>query len=636
MAETTGADAQLSFSMASMALSALGRTRARRKFSMIQSTEENNKSDDMEFYGPFAHIRATLDYTYHSNYRKERQFLQDSILREFLDAVRMTDLEGNVGTTPERPWIVFTAGGMGAGKGYTIDKLVSWGYFPVAGFVGVDPDEIRRRLPEFRTLAKLYPKRAGELTRKEAGYVSEILAAVALEAGKNVLVDGSLRDSDWYQKYFGQLREEYPMLQIAILHIKAPREAVFERADERAKRTGRVVPRELLIEAMEQVPRSVKILSPLADYFCELNNAPGKEIEILTEGEDWDTFKVQWFQTLAFVIGQKNVGAFSSRRLLPSSRAALGADSSPSEVETEAEAGDHLNGQKPGPGPVKSTSFRQKREVVDILQPTDVNHESHDEQVYGGYASIRKDLLSGPCALGNYQKDRQWLQDAIVSDMLRTAVLPNSGTSAKTGAGGDPWLVYIAGGMGVGKRTVLGELVKRGSLPLSDCVYVDPEAVRMYLPECDVLVDRYPDKLEALTRAEVCYITEMVVRSALLAKRNVMVSLDALDLDWYRTNVEQLQAEFASYRTAVLHVTADRDHVLRRSQELAMKNGRAVEEEVLDASREFAPRIVEVLAPMADYVCELRNDMDGVQNTDIVTKGETWDTFRSKWGQLQS
>ena len=165
---------------------------------------------------------------------------------------------------------------------------------------------------------------------------------------------------------------------------------------------------------------------------------------------------------------------------------------------------------------------------------------------------------------------------------------------------------------------------------------MDPEAVRMYLPECDVLVDRYPDKLEALTRAEVCYITEMVVRSALLAKRNVMVSLDALDLDWYRTNVEQLQAEFASYRTAVLHVTADRDHVLRRSQELAMKNGRAVEEEVLDASREFAPRIVEVLAPMADYVCELRNDMDGVQNTDIVTKGETWDTFRSKWGQLQS
>ena len=71
-------------------------------------------------------------------------------------------------------------------------------------------------------------------THKEAGYVAEILTLVGLQAGKNVLVDGSLRDHEWYQKYFAFLRKEYPMYKLAIIHVVAPRDAVFERAAERA------------------------------------------------------------------------------------------------------------------------------------------------------------------------------------------------------------------------------------------------------------------------------------------------------------------------------------------------------------------------------------------------------------------
>jgi len=76
----------------------------------------------------------------------------------------------------------------------------------------------------------LYPEKAGELTNKESGYISELLTLAGLESGKNVLVDGSLRDSAWYQFYFQKLRTDYPNLKIAILHVVAPREAVFQRA----------------------------------------------------------------------------------------------------------------------------------------------------------------------------------------------------------------------------------------------------------------------------------------------------------------------------------------------------------------------------------------------------------------------
>lgn len=61
--------------------------------------------------------------------------------------------------------------------------------------------------------------------------------------------------------------------------------------------TGRTVPQNLLTQALEQVPKSVEQLAPLVDYCAELNNAPNAtDIELLTPGETWDSFKEQWRQ----------------------------------------------------------------------------------------------------------------------------------------------------------------------------------------------------------------------------------------------------------------------------------------------------------------------------------------------------
>jgi hypothetical protein len=54
---------------------------------------------------------------------------------------------------------------------------------------------------------------------------------------------------------------------------------------------------DLLEQALEQVPRSVKLLAPLVDYCAELLNAPNaQDIELVTEGETWETFYSQWVQ----------------------------------------------------------------------------------------------------------------------------------------------------------------------------------------------------------------------------------------------------------------------------------------------------------------------------------------------------
>jgi predicted kinase len=183
-------------------------------------------------------------------------------------------------------------------KSWTIRNLAERGYFPVHSFVTVDPDDIRRHLPEFDLYVAKSPQQAGDLTRKEAGYIAETLTEIALQRGHNVLVDGTLKDHRWYSHFFATLREQRPNIKIAILHITAPRHAIMERAKQRAHMTGRVVPRDTIELAMREVPKSVEILAPRTDFYAEIYNAPETpNVEMRTEHISWEDFTNVWTQT---------------------------------------------------------------------------------------------------------------------------------------------------------------------------------------------------------------------------------------------------------------------------------------------------------------------------------------------------
>ena len=198
-------------------------------FSTLQSTEQNYQSNDREFYGPFAHIRKQLDYSYHSNYTASRQRFQNSVIWELLDPGRVSEQMKGVCTQPTEPWCVFVAGVMCAGKRKTIISLIKEHRFPLLSFCYIDSDEISRHLPEFHVYAQSVPERAVDLTKKEAGLMSEILLWAALEAGKNVLFSGRLKDIKWYKTLFTRIRQQSLHVRIAILHIDAPLETLKAR-----------------------------------------------------------------------------------------------------------------------------------------------------------------------------------------------------------------------------------------------------------------------------------------------------------------------------------------------------------------------------------------------------------------------
>lgn len=69
-------------------------------------------------------------------------------------------------------------------------------------------------------------------------YILEILVRAGLAQGRNVLVQGSLRDSTWHADYFQELRRLYPGLRIAIIHVRPAGRQAGRQGSPRGGREG--------------------------------------------------------------------------------------------------------------------------------------------------------------------------------------------------------------------------------------------------------------------------------------------------------------------------------------------------------------------------------------------------------------
>lgn len=117
---------------------------------------------------------------------------------------------------------------------------------------------------------------AGFHTRRETGYMVEVAQEAALRLGKNVWVDGSLRDKAWYALVFADLRVRFPDYRLAILYVDADRDVVRRRSLERGAATGREVPQSELDDSLIKTPLSVASLRKLVDFTAYIKNNPGR------------------------------------------------------------------------------------------------------------------------------------------------------------------------------------------------------------------------------------------------------------------------------------------------------------------------------------------------------------------------
>jgi dephospho-CoA kinase len=253
-----------------------------------QSTNEIYKSPTEIYNEQYADIRKQLDYKYHNHYLKERQVLQDKIITELL----------SVGRSMKDPWLVYTAGPMGAGKSYTIRKFSEMNIFPLVAFVIIDPDRIKCMLPEMKDFIEENPNTAGSRVHKESTFIAEIAERQAIKEKKCLLVDGTLKDTDWYTNRLDLLRLKNPEYLTTIIQVTASPELIFKRTAKRSVETGRNIPPQVILESIEQIPESVKILSEHVHSTITINNETDDELPKIVEPKlaMQDGHKYAWFK----------------------------------------------------------------------------------------------------------------------------------------------------------------------------------------------------------------------------------------------------------------------------------------------------------------------------------------------------
>ena len=222
----------------------------------------SNYGGGAENVGRFRDVRNGLDTAYHGTYTEARQLLQDKMIESVVA----------FGEAQRHPWLIYTAGAMGAGKSRTIGWMSEQGYFPLSQIVHLDPDMFKTHFPEWQGYLSSAMCEAGSRTRRESGYLVEIAQQAAMAARKHVWVDGSLRDGEWYASELQRVREAHPGYRLAIVYVKADDDVVLERVRRRAEMTGRAVPEAEVRDSLARVPKSVEVLCPLVDFLAVIDN----------------------------------------------------------------------------------------------------------------------------------------------------------------------------------------------------------------------------------------------------------------------------------------------------------------------------------------------------------------------------
>jgi len=253
-----------------------------RGFDWNASTSHNYAAPAGAFHGPFASHRAEMDYTYHVNYAPSRQRLQDEIVSAWL----------RNGVRASRPWIIFTAGAMGAGKSYMLERLCEQGCGILADMVRVDPDAVKYQLPEMNEYIRRNPGPtpsnrtilAGAATHKESGFLQELIVRELMDRDMHLIVDGSLSNADWYADYLRHIRRRYPGYRIGIMHVVCNPKDIWTRVQMRCAKTGRCIARKTVEFSLKATPAAVSRLGPMVDLVAVVNSTSEALVELRRGG----------------------------------------------------------------------------------------------------------------------------------------------------------------------------------------------------------------------------------------------------------------------------------------------------------------------------------------------------------------
>lgn len=198
--------------------------------------------------------------------KPERQKLHDEIIKKRLAPPPPGP--------SKRPVAVLMMGLTASGKSSIVQGVVGDG----SAFVNVDPDAIKDDLPEFHEALSQRARNAAFLVHKESADVAARLKKEAVKSRRNVVIDGTGRDGAAYEETLKHLKKGNYEVHLMMAHCDT--ETAVDRAKERAEKTGRWVPPEVIRKMPREVHANFQRIAKLVDNVSlfDTNGFPPKQV----------------------------------------------------------------------------------------------------------------------------------------------------------------------------------------------------------------------------------------------------------------------------------------------------------------------------------------------------------------------
>ena len=176
----------------------------------VNGEELWNELIDMGFVAKLDHLPAQTSKEHccddQGNYSDERIKLHDKIAADFL---------GNAEPVPAnmKPVAVIMMGGPGSGKSSTTQGM------SFDNFVAVDPDAVKKQIPEYNEGVAGKALNAAFMAHNESSDVAGIIRETAISQRKNVLLDGTGKNGDKMARQVKKLAEEGYHIKLIMPHI---------------------------------------------------------------------------------------------------------------------------------------------------------------------------------------------------------------------------------------------------------------------------------------------------------------------------------------------------------------------------------------------------------------------------------
>lgn len=209
-------------------------------------------------------------YTIHSKkYTKERHSMHKKI-------VGMIEETGTFPEQGKKPIAILMGGGTASGKTTMRNKIEMDLAASNIYATTVDLDEIKEYIPEYAVYKKTSPNQAARLVHKESCDIGALLLSKLIKSRKNLIYEGTMAKTRKYEWLVKKLKQNNYEIHAYVVNV--PLSVAKERADERARTTGRIVPNYIIEYTHKLAPRTFEVIKDLLDSYRVYENQNGLEL----------------------------------------------------------------------------------------------------------------------------------------------------------------------------------------------------------------------------------------------------------------------------------------------------------------------------------------------------------------------